>query len=521
MVGGKWIGSSRNPARAEARREPRRGCSGDTTTEDRIDAPPVSTASDGTLVATTDDEASPTTASDGDVRPLRLRLWAEPTTAEIVAGVTTAVYSFGAEVIDGDPGSVTASGSYLGPTLHLQTGQRVQVEFENRLDDECIVHWHGLVVPQDQDGQPAEAVAPGALYDYDFTVTNDPGTYWYHPHPHMRTGEQVYRGLAGLIVIADTDGDLPDGDNDLSLVLQDRTIDADGELRYLSTMHDSMAGFVGDTLVTNGVADLEVSVRREPYRIRLLNGANSRTQYLTWSSGDAVHVVATDGNLLPETVTVDGLVVTPAQRSDLWIDFSTFEPGEHVELLTADTFVGAGGRSGMTLDSRTAATFVIEDTDPAPGTVPTTLGRPPTFGPDDAVNRDAPKQFILSTRRAAHRINDTQWEGRVVTDVETVEANTVELWEFVNQSPMPHPMHLHGEAFRVVSRTWDDDRLADAWTNISHGVIETGLRDTVLVWPGQRVQIAARFADHLGYFLYHCHILEHEDDGMMRNFLVV
>jgi FtsP/CotA-like multicopper oxidase with cupredoxin domain len=81
-------------------------------------------------------------------------------------------------------------------------------------------------------------------------------------------------------------------------------------------------------------------------------------------------------------------------------------------------------------------------------------------------------------------------------------------------------MHLHGEAFRIVSRTWDDDRLADASARISHGVIETGLRDTILVWPGQRVQIAARFADHLGHFLYHCHILEHEDAGMMRNFLV-
>ena len=496
------------------------GCSGDTASDGPVEVPPVSDASDGTPVATVGDEAAPATAGDGEVRPLRLRLWAEPTTAEIVAGVTTRVSSFGAEVLDGDPASVTASGSYLGPTLRLRTGQRVQVEFENRLDDECIVHWHGLVVPQDQDGQPAEAVAPGAVYNYDFTVTNDPGTYWYHPHPHGRTGEQVYRGLAGMIVVADTDGNLPNGDNDLALVLQDRTIGSDGELRYATTRRDTMAGFVGDTPVTNGVADFEMAVRREPYRIRLLNGANSQTQYLTWSNGAAVHVVATDGNLLPETVSVDGVVITPAQRSDLWIDFSTFEPGQRVQLLAADAFVESGNPSSLTLDAKTAATFVIEDTDPMPGALPTTLGRPPVFGPDDAVNRDAPKQFILSTRRAAHWINDTQWEGRVAVDVETVKANTVELWEFVNQSPMAHPMHLHGEAFRIVSRTWDDDRLADAWATISHGVIDTGLRDTVLVWPGQRVQIAARFADHLGYFLYHCHILEHEDAGMMRNFLV-
>lgn len=182
-----------------------------------------------------------------------------------------------------------------------------------------------------------------------------------------------------MIVIADTDGNLPDGDNDLALVLQDRTIGSDGELGYVTTRHDTMAGFVGDTLVTNGVANFEMAVRREPYRIRLLNGANSQTQYLSWSSGAAVHVLATDGNLLPETVSVDGLVITPG--SDLWIDFSTFEPGARVQLLAADTFVESGSPLGLTLD--------------------------------------APKQFILSTRRAAHWINNTQWEERVVTDVES------------------------------------------------------------------------------------------------------
>jgi FtsP/CotA-like multicopper oxidase with cupredoxin domain len=110
---------------------------------------------------------------------------------------------------------------------------------------------------------------------------------------------------------------------------------------------------------------------------------------------------------------------------------------------------------------------------------------------------------------------------RVVTELETVEANTVELWEIVNQSPIAHPMHLHGDAFRVVSRSWDNDGLAEAWATISDGVIKSGLRDTVLVWPGQRVQIAARFAEHRGYLLYHCHILEHEDGDMVRSILVI
>ncbi|MFV0258285.1 MAG: multicopper oxidase family protein [Acidimicrobiales bacterium] len=233
---------------------------------------------------------------------MKLRLWAEPATAEIVAGVSSDVYSFRADVVDGDPAAVGPGTSFLGPTLQLQTGQRVQIDFENRLDEACIVHWHGLNVPQDQDGQPTDAIEPGNTYHYDFTVLNRPGTYWYHTHPHGRTGEQVYRGLAGLIIVTDptaADNGLPTGDHDLALVLQDRTIDPDGTLRYAGAMHDTMAGFVGDTLVTNGVADLQVAVRPEPYRIRLLNGANSRSQYLTWSTGESLHVVATDGHLSP------------------------------------------------------------------------------------------------------------------------------------------------------------------------------------------------------------------------------
>ena len=450
-----------------------------------------------------------------------IRLWAEPTTAEIVTGTTTDVYTFGAEVIEGDPSSVTPSDSYLGPTLHFRQGQRVRVAFENRLPEESIVHWHGLVVPQSQDGQPSDAIGPGETYDYDFVVTNEPGTYWYHPHPHVKTGEQVYRGLAGLIVVHGDEPDLPTDDNDIALVLQDRTLDVDGQLRYVSTRHDVMAGFVGDALVTNGVVDFTLEVRREPYRIRLLNGANSRTQFLKWSNDEPLVVIATDGSLLPEPVTASGLVITPAQRTDIWVDFSNFEAGTRIELTAADLFVEGGASSAPTLVGPVAAAFHVIDSPAVTGSLPSSLGPEPDFGEGDAVNPSSPKEFTLSTRRMAHWINGLQWEGRAAVELETVAANTVELWEFVNESPMAHPMHLHGQSFRVTARSWDDDRLAEAWQTIEAGVIETGLRDTVLVWPGQRVQIAVPFGENLGYFLYHCHILEHEDSGMMRNFRAI
>ncbi len=174
-----------------------------------------------------------------------------------MTGSTTDVLRFSVDVVDGDPASVVPSGSYLGPTLRLRQGQRVRVSFDNELDQDSIVHWHGLVVPEDQDGQPTAAVRPGETYEYDFVVTNRPGTYWYHPHPHHHTGEQVYRGLAGLLIVHGDEPDLPSGSEDLALVLHDRTIGSDGQLSYGGTRHDQMAGFVGATMVTNGVAGLE------------------------------------------------------------------------------------------------------------------------------------------------------------------------------------------------------------------------------------------------------------------------
>jgi len=475
---------------------------------------------------------------ENSIRDLTIRLWAEPGTATIVPGVDTDVYTFGAEVVDGDPASVVASGSYLGPTLRVHQGQRVRVTFENRLPDESIVHWHGLVVPQDQDGQPAEAVPNDGVYEYDFVIENKPGTYWYHPHPHARTGEQVYQGLAGLLIIHGEEPELPSGDNDIAVVLQDRTIGSDGQLRYLSNMMDRMTGFVGDTIVTNGVTDFAVGVKREPYRVRLLNGANSRTQFLTLSTGDALTAIATDGNLLPEPVSVEGLVMTPAQRTDLWVDFSRFEAGQTIELLTADVggmngmMGGAMGGGGMgsggmgsgdtsnTVEPQVAATFVVTESEAVSGTIPSPLGSAPDFDASDATNSSNPRQFVLTTPMMSHAINGLQWEGRTASEVETVSAGDVELWEFVSQSPIPHPMHLHGAHFRVVDRSWTDTAARDTWDAIADGVIDTGLRDTVLVWPGQRVQLAVPYAPYKGYFLYHCHILEHEDDGMMRNFLV-
>jgi len=478
---------------------------------------------------------------EAERRDLHVRLVASKGQAEIVAGRSTPVLQYRAEVLAGDPAAVVPSGSYLGPTLHVRQGQRLQVSFVNELDEDSIVHWHGLSVTEPNDGGPLYAVGPGKNYEYDFVVDSEPGTFWYHPHPHHHTGEQVYRGLAGMVVVHGDEPAALAGLVELPMVLQDRTIGTDGTLRYATTQHDRMAGFVGDTLVTNGVADYTVTVARRPHRLRLLNGANSRTQHLIRSDGAPFRVIATDGAMLPEALTVTALVLTPAQRSDVWIDFSGEAPGTRIELLAADTFtetgMGGGGMGGgmgggtgasggavdapLTLDHRVAATFVVGDGPSSPAAAPAALGTVRDIDPATAVNAAAPKSFVLSTQMMTHLINGLQWEGKVATELETVRAGTVELWEFENRSPMAHPMHLHGLAFGVVGRTWISGAAPASWAAVADGVIDSGRRDTVLVWPGQRVRLAVRFGEHRGYFPYHCHILEHEDAGMMRNFRVI
>lgn len=451
--------------------------------------------------------------------PLHIRIRAEKTTATIRTGVSTAVWSYRAQVLAGDPKAVVPSSSYLGPTLRFRRGQRVRVTFENRLPQHSIIHWHGLDLPQRQDGQPADAVDPGSTYEYDFVVTNPPGTYWYHPHPHMHTGEQVYRGLAGLIhVIGDDPASMPT--DELDLVLQDRTLASDGSLVYASSMHDNMMGFVGDTNVTNGVINFSTPVRRSPYRLRILNGSNSQTRRLTLSNGARFVVLATDGHLLERPVTTPQLVLTPAQRADVWVDFAGISDKGRLELRSANLFTTGEPLGDLDAKASTVATFVATGA-AKPGRVPTSLAAAGSVKLSSPTNASRPKQFVLSTRRMAHWINDTVWNERNVTSNETVKAGTVELWEFVNRSPMPHPMHIHGLPFQVRKRIWESDGLATEWKRIEGGVVETGLVDTVLVWPGQRVEIAVPFTKHRGYYLYHCHVLEHEDAGMMRSFRVV
>ena len=237
------------------------------------------------------------------------------------------------------------SSSYLGPVVRVRSGDTIPFRVENHLDEETTLHWHGLLVPSHVDGGPHNTIKPGAVWSPEITIKQPAATTWFHPHPHGNTARQVYSGLAGMMIVsdgADRDRGLPAtyGVDDLPIVLQDKRFGRNGELVYQPNMMDIMHGFQGDTLLVNGAIAPVANVPAGMVRLRLLNAANARNFDLRFADRRPFFVVAGDGGLLAEPVEVRDLVIAPAERYEVLVDFSDGRP---VDLVTApDTHHGAG-----------------------------------------------------------------------------------------------------------------------------------------------------------------------------------
>ena len=294
----------------------------------------------GALSAVRQDRARDTGGAD-----LHVRLVAQPGEVSIRPGPPTRVLRYEGSVVGGGRGALTpVEGSYLGPTFRVRRGQRVRIDFRNRLDEPTTVHWHGLDVPPEMDGHPHHAVAPGGSYRYEFTVLNPAGTYWYHPHPMGKTAEQAYAGLAGLFVVSDdaeAELALPAGERDLPLVLQDRRID---DNQFVYPGGDAVEGALGNWLLVNGSTDRTARVAAAPYRLRILNGSNARIYALGWADGSPLTVIGTDGGLLAEAVTRPFVLLAPGERVEVWADFARWRGGE--VWLESRAFAGGGMHGG-------------------------------------------------------------------------------------------------------------------------------------------------------------------------------
>lgn len=398
------------------------------------------------------------------------------------------------------------------PLIRVRTGDPFRVTMQNALPQDLILHWHGLIPPTFSDGHPRFAVPPGGVHEYAFNVRVRAGLYWYHPHTHMHTAEQVYRGMAGMIIVRDAQEDglgLPSGAREIPFVLQDRRVDTRGIPYYQPTPSDLMQGYMGTEIFGNGVHNPFVDLDSAVYRFRVLNSSNARIFRLARDDGRPLVVIGNDGGLLPGARSLDWLDLGPAERADLLVDLRDIPVGRTVTLESLSfEMPGVGFMGGANLQGEPASLLELRVTRQVqdPFVLPGALV--PDSGPH-AADSVRERTFEFESRMLTHTINGLRYE--IDRDDVRIPYGQTEIWNLVNASNLPHPVHLHATHFRVLSR--DGGRgLVMPW--------EEGLKDTVLLHPFETVRIAVRFEGDPGLYLIHCHNLEHEDMGMMLNIVV-
>ncbi|MGY1711288.1 multicopper oxidase family protein [Geodermatophilus sp. SYSU D00758] len=399
-------------------------------------------------------------------------------------------------------------GAHLGPTLRAERGERVRIDVTNDLPEVTTVHWHGHELPAAMDGGPHQEIAPGAAWHPSWTVDQPAATTWYHPHPHGATAEQVLRGMAGVFILDDTTSQalgLPDeyGVDDVPVIIQDQAFDEDGQFRRAEHPF-SAVGHLGDTILANGTAGGYHEVTTERIRLRLLNASPARVYDLGLDDGREFALVGTDGGLLPAPHRTDAVRLSPGERAEVVV---SLQPGERVVLrstppdLGTDPWTGrfSGGDDSFDILQLRAADRLA----PSPE-VPDRLAEAPGLDPSEARTT---RQLEFSGVTINGRSMDMD---RI--DL-AVEAGSTEIWEISTSDGAPHNVHVHGARFTVLDVAGEPP-----------GPELSGWKDTVHLAPATTTRVLVRFADHADPdlpFMIHCHLLRHEDRGMMLQFVLL
>ncbi len=412
----------------------------------------------------------------------------------------------------------TYNGTFPGPTFIVQKNRQILVRQINNLNEPntAITHLHGAHTPSDSDGGAftSQIVPPGSFKDY--VYPNDDKyahTLFYHDHFIDFTGRNIYMGLAGFYLLQDqfehalvSQGKLPSLDFDIPLAFHDRQFDADNQLVYNTFDHD---GFLGDRFLVNGVIQPKLTVANRRYRFRLLNGSNARFYGFALSTGDPFTIIASDQALLGHPVIVNKLIMGPAERYEIIVDFSRYPVGTKLFLLNAEQQENGRGPDGF--DLRSAVPLLRFDVD---------INKPevnPVAIPDPLRSDlvlPQPKD-VVKTRRFEFNRSDGAWQinGRFY-DEDRVDANprlnTTERWNFKNGGGgWFHPIHTHDQGFRILSRNGKTPPPQ-----------EQGLKDVVPLAGGDEVDVLIHFEgpNNIGKYVMHCHNAEHEDMRMMLRF---
>ena len=433
----------------------------------------------------------------------------------------------------------TYGGSWPGPTIETRSGHELLIEWANELPSRhflpidhrlhgaeadkpevrTVVHVHGAKVRPESDGYPEDWYTPGKSITYHYSNDQDAAMLWYHDHAMGINRLNIYAGLAGVFLVRDALEDalnLPKGRYEIPLVICDRFLRQDGQLDYpVSGTADApwVPEVFGDVMLVNGKAFPYLEVEPRKYRFRVLNASNGRFYNLALSNGDEFHQIGTDQGLLPAPIPIKTVDLAPGERADLVIDFREHSGAEVV--LKSESFELLQFQVGRekTIDS---------------SSLPSVLRPVPKIAEVRAVitrrltideYKSGPGETTLML------LNKTPWHHPVT---EKPVLNSVEIWTIINPTDDSHPIHLHLVRFQILDR-----RNYDAFAYMTSGELrytgpavppepyESGWKDTVQAHPGMVTRIIIRFEGYVGRYVWHCHVLEHEDNEMMRPYEVV
>ncbi|NLE82304.1 MAG: multicopper oxidase domain-containing protein, partial [Rhodococcus sp.] len=392
------------------------------------------------------------------------------------------------------------NGDYLGPTIRMTRGEPVRMNVRNELGEASTLHWHGMHLPAAMDGGPHQMVEPDATWSPDWVVDQPAATLWYHPHLHGSTAEHVYRGLAGMMIVDDPAGAaLPDryGVDDIPLIVQDKTFD--GDQLNLDPPIFSDTGILGDEILVNGTPAPYLDVTTERVRLRLLNASNARVYDFGFDTGLPFDLIGTDGGLIEAPQKLESIMLSPGERAEIVVEIP---PGTDAVLRSTPPDLGAdfmterfaGGADTLDVLELRAAETLEPNTE-----IPHRLAEKKDLGEPERT-----RKFELNGSRS---INGKEMDMSRIDEVVTL--GTTEVWEVRNVSGEIHNFHVHDVQFQVL----DTDNPA-----------LSGPKDTVYVPPGEAVRLLVRFTDYADPsfpYMYHCHMLLHEDQGMMGQFVIV
>lgn len=423
------------------------------------------------------------------------------------------------------------NGDILGPTIRCRSGDPIRVEIENHLPYVTTNHWHGLHLPAKQDGGPHHMILPGEMWNSQWTVKQEAAMFWYHPHMMHQTGQQVYQGMAGFFFV-DTDASdklgLPSeyGVDDIPLVIQDRLLDSNNQLNYRPKKSDDM-GMKGPHILINGGEKPHWSAPAQWVRLRVLNGSNARIYNIGFEGDLTFYQTGTDGGALERPVALKRARLGPAERAEILVNLSEMKgqtlklmsysseimPQMNAQIVTKDHDLDQIDQSDYAL-----MTFSVDKAgNPnAMQALPEQLIPIRWIPESQAVNQQRPRPFRLNVMNGFFINRRTMDLARLDF---FVKKGDTEIWEIINTSWMSHPFHVHDVQFQILDRYNTQTGVrSEPFEN------ERGWKDTVYVEPWERVRIIMEFkeyADPNVPYMVHCHILEHEDDGMMQQFVVL